>query len=420
MTAQYQHDNNTNDSTFDYPVAVPFPVTGNSPIVPTRPTLASANLGHNKSNYQLPSSRRIGEFAQVPEQQIQQLTKQGYTRGLSTSLAQTIKNFPLRIWVVDNSGSMQKTDGHRFVETKRTQDVKVVDCSRWNEIKDCIEYHAQMAAALEAPTTFRMLNDPACGPNSQQFGVAENSLDARVLQEEVDRAITIMKTAQPGGVTPLIQHIEEIRQSVKELEPQLRADGCRVAIILATDGLPTDSRGYGGAAIQQQFVEALRGLEGLPVWVVVRLCTDEENVVEFYNDLDGQLELSLEVLDDFLEEAKEVHEHNPWLNYALPLHRLRELGYHHRIFDMMDERPFTHEELREYCSLLLIDKSPSDELPDPSADWKEFSKTVKNLLARQEGQWNPIKKKVTPWIDVKKMDKMYSGKKFSLSSLFGV
>jgi hypothetical protein len=198
---------------------------------------------------------------------------QGYTTGLANSLSQTIKNFPLRIWVVDNSGSMQNTDGHRFVETKRSQDVKVVNCSRWNEIRDCIEYHAQMAAALEAPTTFRMLNDPSCGPGSQQFGIAENSLDSRVLQEEVDRAITIMKTAQPGGVTPLIQHIQEIRQSVKELEPQLRADGCRVAIILATDGLPTDERGYGGKMIQQRFVEALRGLEGLPVWVVVRLCS---------------------------------------------------------------------------------------------------------------------------------------------------
>ena len=221
---------------------------------------------------------------------------------------------------------------------------------------------------------------------------------------------------------------------------------------------------------------------------MVRLCTDEEKVVEFYNDLDGQLELSMEVLDDFIAEASEVHEHNPWLNYALvgsasilrtislllkafalealtigvclhrvfkPIHRLREMGYHHRIFDMMDERPFTHEELREYCSLLLIDKSPSDELPDPSADWyvvlplhvlhpceslaanicasstltvlvclirpcvlaahyrKEFSKTVKNLLARQQGQWNPMKKKVAPWIDMKKMDKMYSGNKWS-------
>merc|ERR1712013_877053 len=371
-----------------------------------------ANMAHGKSNYKLPSSRANGAFAPVPEHQIQQLAKQGYTRGLATSLAQTIKSFPLRIWVVDNSGSMQKTDGHRFAETKRTHDVKVVDCSRWNEIKACIEYHAQMAAALEAPTNFRMLNDPACGPGSQQFGVAEDSLDSRVLQEEVDRAIAIMKTAQPGGVTPLVQHVQEIAQSVKELEPQLRADGCRVAVILATDGLPTDERGYGGAAIQQQFVDALRGLEGLPVWVVIRLCTDEDDVVEFYNDLDEQLELSLEVLDDFIAEAEEVHEHNPWLNYALPLHRLREMGYHHRIFDMMDERPFTHEELREYCSLLLIDRSSSDELPDPSVDWKVFSKTVKNLLGNQPGQWNPMKRRVTPWIDVKMMDKIYGPKRW--------
>merc|ERR1712013_661615 len=371
-----------------------------------------ANMAHGKSNYKLPSSRANGAFAPVPEHQIQQLAKQGYTRGLATSLAQTIKSFPLRIWVVDNSGSMQKTDGHRFAETKRTHDVKVVGCSRWNEIKACIEYHAQMAAALEAPTNFRLLNDPACGPNSQQFGVAETSLDKRALQEEVDRAVAIMKTAQPGGVTPLVRHVEEIARSVKELEPQLRAHGCRAAIILATDGLPTDGMGYGGEAAQKQFVRALRGLEGLPLWVVIRLCTDEDEVVEFYNDLDSQLELSLEVLDDFIAEAAEVHEHNPWLNYALPLHRVREMGYHHRIFDMMDERPFTREELREYCSLLLIDRSPSDELPDPSADWKLFSKTVKNLLANQQGQWNPIKKKITPWIDIKKMDRVYGPKRW--------
>eukprot|EP00584_Thalassiosira_punctigera_P012876 CAMPEP_0172552070 /NCGR_PEP_ID=MMETSP1067-20121228/43612_1 /TAXON_ID=265564 ORGANISM="Thalassiosira punctigera, Strain Tpunct2005C2" /NCGR_SAMPLE_ID=MMETSP1067 /ASSEMBLY_ACC=CAM_ASM_000444 /LENGTH=412 /DNA_ID=CAMNT_0013339985 /DNA_START=219 /DNA_END=1454 /DNA_ORIENTATION=+ len=397
------------------PVAVPLPVTiddADTPVVQSRPPLATANAAHQTSNYQLPSSRRNGEFAPVPESRIQQLMAQGFTRGHATSLAQTIKNFPLRIWVVDNSGSMQKTDGHRFVETKRSRDVRVVSCSRWNEIKDCIEYHTQMAAALEAPTTFRMLNDPACGPNSQQFGIAESSLDPLVLQEEVDRSITIMKTAQPGGVTPLVKHVWEIAQSVRELEPQLRADGCRVAIILATDGLPTDERGYGGRAIQEQFVEALRGLEGLPVWVVVRLCTDEESVVTYYNELDSQLELSLEVLDDFLEEAKEIDEHNPWLNYALPLHRLRELGYHDRVFDMMDERPFTHEELRQFCTMLLVDKSPSDELPDPSADWDEFSKTVKNLLAKQQGQWNPIKRKVAPWIDMRKMDKIYGEKRW--------
>jgi hypothetical protein len=280
-----------------------------------------------------------------------------------------MQNFPLRIWVIDNSGSMQATDGHRFVETSKKGEVKVVKCSRWNELRDCVIYHAQMAAALGAPTVFRMLNDPACGPNSQQFSIGEDSLDERVLQEEVDRAIAIMKSTQPGGVTPLIQHIEDIRQSVMELEPMLREDGCRVAIVLATDGLPTDDRGHGGPVIQQQFVEALRGLEGLPVWVVIRLCTDEDEVAKFYNGLDGQLELSLEVLDDFLEESKEVHEHNPWLSYALPLHRLREMGYHDRVFDLLDERRLTTEELREFCSALLIDGGTSAGLPDPSADW---------------------------------------------------
>ena len=357
------------------PVAVPLHYNqghGDVPIATAhaaRPSFATANASHNTSNYRLPSSRRNAALAPIAERQIQQLVDQGYTRGHAASLARTVQNFPLRIWVLDNSGSMQHTDGHRFVETSRKGEVKVVECSRWNELKDCVVYHAQMAAALEAPTTFRMLNDPGCGPNTQQFGIAEGSLDERVLQDEVDRAIAIMKSAQPGGVTPLIQHIQEIQQSVKELEPMLRKDGCGVAVILATDGLPTDDRGYGGPAIQQQFVEALRGLEGLPVWVVVRLCTDESDVVKFYNSLDCQLELSLEVLDDFLEESKEVHEHNPWLNYALPLHRLREMGYHDRVFDLLDERRLTTEELRDFCSVLLIDNGTSAELPDPSGDW---------------------------------------------------
>jgi hypothetical protein len=47
-----------------------------------------------------------------------------------------------------------------------------------------------------------------------------------------------------------------------------------------------------------EFQTALQSLEGLPVWVVVRLCTNEHQVVEFYNNLDSQLELSLKVIDD--------------------------------------------------------------------------------------------------------------------------
>jgi hypothetical protein len=59
-----------------------------------------------------------------------------------------------------------------------------------------------------------------------------------------------------------------------------------VVITLATDGLPTDAEGNGGSFEQKAFVEALRMLEQLPIWLVIRLCTNEESVVEFYNMLD--------------------------------------------------------------------------------------------------------------------------------------
>jgi hypothetical protein len=42
--------------------------------------------------------------------------------------------------------------------------------------------------------------------------------------------------------------------------------------------------------------------------------------INFYNGLDSELELNMEVLDHFAAEAKEVYKHNKYLNYALPLH----------------------------------------------------------------------------------------------------
>ena len=51
---------------------------------------------------------------------------------------------------------MQKTDGHRLVETGRRHQVKFVDCSRWEEITECVCYHIQLAALIQAPTSFRV------------------------------------------------------------------------------------------------------------------------------------------------------------------------------------------------------------------------------------------------------------------------
>lgn len=335
----------------------------------------------------------------ISESQINRLKEQGYTRGLAETIGENNDIFALRIWVVDNSGSMAHTDGHRLVETSSKSDLKVVSCTRWREIQEAVEYHAQMAAMLKAPTVFRLLNDPGSRVGPQIFGVADKG--DHMIDSDLQVAISTIQNATPNGVTPLCRHIYEIQQQIALLAPQANAEGRKIAIILATDGLPTDEAGYGGSSKQTEFTNALRSLEGLPVWIVIRLCTDEEEVVQFYNDLDSQLELSIEVLDDFIEEANEVHSFNKWLNYTLVLHRCREMGFHNRLFDLLDERKLTKTEIREFC-MLMLGKGQFDGVPDPEISFEKFASVVSKIIKKEDKQWNPVKKHPTSIIDLKK------------------
>ena len=170
------------------------------------------------------------------------------------------------------------------------------------------------------------MNHPGAHIGTQKFEIVVEGTHTAV--SDVQNAISIMSRTKPTGVTPLTNHIIDIHRTILPLAPQLRATGKRIVIVIATDGLPTDDYGQSNNLARQQLTDSLRELEGLPIWIVIRLCTDEDNVVEFYNELDDNLELNMDVLDDFCGEAAEVYEHNSWLNYALPLHRMREMGYH--------------------------------------------------------------------------------------------
>lgn len=388
---------NTKRKTMDPDIPVVSATVVGAVSVPVRPGLSKGR----SSRVNLPSQKSY----KLRHDDILALQDQGFTKGLATTLTRNNQAFPLRIWVVDNSGSMRIADGHRIVETANQNNVKLVDCTRWSEIQQTVEYHAQMASLMKAPTVFRLLNDPGKFVGPQQFSIAEKG----EIDEDLALALQTMRNAGPGGVTPLSDHVREIRSNIAAMESDLRADGTKVAIVLATDGLPTDSQGRCDAATKREFRESLRSLEGLPVWIVVRLCTDEDDVVEYYNELDDQLELSIEVLDDFTQEAQEVYEKNNWINYALPLHRCREMGYHNRLFDLLDERLLSPDELREFL-LLIFGVENFDGVPDPQADWNGFMKRVTSMVNQESKQWNPVKKKMMPWIDLKKLDKAYNKK----------
>jgi len=290
--------------------------------------------------------------------------------------------------------------------SKKKNDLRFVNSTRWAEIKDCVEYHTNLALLRKAPTIFRLLNHPGITVGKQQFSVSFNSNNPADSIIDIQNANSIMNKVKPEGCTPLTNHILEIQASIMEMSPDLLKEGKRIAVVIATDGLPTDDRGYHNDVIRDQFVNALRLLEGLPVWLVIRLCTDEDDVVEFYNSLDEQLELSLEVLDDYVGEAQEVYSCNKWLNYALPLHRMREGGFHDKLFDLLDERTLNKGEIREFCEL-LFGPTHFDGCPDPEIDWEGFLKVISSILKHEDEQYNPIKKKPAPWIDVSALNKIY-------------
>jgi len=348
---------------------------------------------------------------------------------------QTTKAYPLRLWIVDNSGSMREADGRRLVASSSKTNVRWTQTTRWDELKDTVTYHAQLAALLLAPTQFmvryilkrsvhyghrrqvcsltiltklchssslQLLNPPADN-GLHQMGVAEMGAD--MVEEDLHSLRHALNSTSPGGATPLTRHLNNIFALVSSMKSQLDKEGHRVVVVLATDGVPTNTSGHSGWKVDEDFEQALQRLQTLPVWIVVRLCTNDERVVQYYQNLDDRLEWSLEVLDDFVDEAKEVYRYNPWLNYALPLHRCREWGFPSRLMDLLDERTLTLEEMSDFLQLVFADSF--NYLPDPAVDWEDFKKRVCKMIEQEEQPWNPSKKKAAPWIDMRQLENTY-------------
>ena len=206
-----------------------------------------------------------------------------------------------------------------------------------------------------------------------------------------------MLKASPDGGTPLCKQIREVEKDIRSNLNKIKAAKQKVAVTIFTDGSATDG----------DIRDALKGLSSLPVWVVIKMCTDEASIVDYWNSVESDIELALDILEDFENEAKELHKFNSWLTYGKPLHRLREAGTTLKFLDMMDERTLALDQMLQTVS--TISGISQEEFPDVYSNWTGFTEFV-SKIQRTSGKktWCSVTKREKYWIDVDKLHAMYA------------
>jgi len=88
--------------------------------------------------------------------------------------------------------------------------------------------------------------------------------------------------------------------------------------------------------------------------LIIRLATDDAAVIDYYNQIDDEVDLPLDILDDVQGESAEIHmAGNGWLTYTPMIHRIREAGVMNKLFDLLDERPFEPHEIASFLGYVL-------------------------------------------------------------------
>eukprot|EP00985_Skeletonema_marinoi_P027676 scaffold23050_cov129-Skeletonema_marinoi.AAC.3 len=316
-----------------------------------------------------------------------------------------------RKWLIQNSASMKIQDSHCLKIGPNLDYIGSDDeVSRWEELSQCSNFHVKMSARCWIPTEFWLVNDPGPDVGNQRFSVACGSKeDVREEREMAHDIISNVPLEQKRN--PLAFQLRRIERRIARKALGLTFNNKHIVLMLCTDGYLSDEFGCEGSAVNRDFVDSLVALSKLPVKIIVRLCTDDDRVTDFFNRLDSKL-TDIDVLDDYFGEAMEMYLHNPWLTYGLGLHRLREAGLASDLIGELDERCFTIYDIHRFCQEFITGEKV--DLPHPR-NWDAFISSLANALSSEKQQWNPIKRRQTPWTDIKKLEKMFGRRKRTTS-----
>ena len=229
-------------------------------------------------------------------------------------------------FLIDDSGSMMTYDGRVFnngIETK---------CSRWteicNDIKIITSVAHKCAIKFGSLSAFKFLNIP------QVFYMGRDH-DNNITFSNI---IRILETV-PTFTTPLVSNLTQVIEDIKQrqlMDPNFVGMS---TIIIFSDGLDDPIGKTPHNVGTQQLINFFNTSDTtLKIKFIIRLATNDSNVVNAWNAVDNITEIDIDILDDLVSEAIEVEEKNgEWLTYNYTFHIIRTIGAN-KLFDLLDEQ----------------------------------------------------------------------------------
>ena len=117
------------------------------------------------------------------------------------------------------------------------------------------------------------------------------------VEADVQLALGKISNAKTFGSTSVLERLRDFTKRIQLMEKTLREHEQDAVCVFTVGDIPSDSSNQSSEIIKHAFVEGLLKFSRLPVQIVIRVCTDDEHVAEFYHNL--RLQLPLIVMGKF-------------------------------------------------------------------------------------------------------------------------
>ena len=242
----------------------------------------------------------------------------------------------LAVYVLDNSGSMTGPDGKSLVFDKcDSGKFKIIQgVSRWRELEEKTNAISDYNIERNMPSIYYLLNPMYYNKwvDGQDFIMIDPTKEnyqenLKVLKEE------ILNKSNIRGSTPLDVITRHVKKSLHSFASNSNIKTYDICYNIVTDGQPNDKR---------LFENELRYLaNNFSIFLTINLCTDNDSIIEYYNDLDVKIGSELggmDVIDDLQGEQLEVIKAgNTFITYSYDIHVSRMAGCHSVVADELDE-----------------------------------------------------------------------------------